>query len=278
MVDKKTAPERMDHRDLKPTPEEKLIRDALTSAGIHFKTHVLDLDFYLPDYDLFIESKGSQPKPNKSGNTLNQLRRTPNILLVQGYEGTKSFVRLLMSSHPVPSESDEAVARPANVDRYMRSIAEFGEVFVEHKDDMYWLDTLHSYILQLEACHRQAPAATNSEALREALEELLEAEHLDALETTPTKDRITVRLVEAREKARKALATRAQPAEVSPWRDISTAPKDGTEVLLGHPDGSIQIGRWNGSDGWDDGNFDDHFRWPTHWMPLPATPIEGKVA
>ncbi|WP_189396803.1 hypothetical protein, partial [Mesorhizobium sp. M2D.F.Ca.ET.206.01.1.1] len=59
--------------------------------------------------------------------------------------------------------------RPANIDRYLKLIAEFGEILVEHKADQYWLDELHAYILQLEAAHahqREVEVAR----LREALE------------------------------------------------------------------------------------------------------------
>jgi hypothetical protein len=74
------------------------------------------------------------------------------------------------------------------------------------------------------------------------------------------------------------------------WQPIETAPKDGTKVLLfglwcGEINGvfdlpSIEVGYFNGPDGWKD------FNWmatggdcyvvtgcPTHWMPLPNEPI-----
>ena len=73
------------------------------------------------------------------------------------------------------------------------------------------------------------------------------------------------------------------------WQPISTAPKDGTMVLLAEIDpdepetlwdkyGHIDIGCWERSErdpaftveGWASnyGRIDD----PTHWMPLPAPP------
>lgn len=85
---------------------------------------------------------------------------------------------------------------------------------------------------------------------------------------------------------------RSAPSAGSAWREISTAPKDGSDVLLvvelragikgrmlvGHymPGGhciedhpAIDEGWyfWNGS------MFDKASR-PTHWMPLPKTPNE----
>jgi hypothetical protein len=61
------------------------------------------------------------------------------------------------------------------------------------------------------------------------------------------------------------------------WQDISTAPRDGTYVLLASENGDIGVGYYfnnqSGSPRW---------RWQgeepycalTHWMPLPAPPKE----
>ena len=76
----------------------------------------------------------------------------------------------------------------------------------------------------------------------------------------------------------------APPQATEPaWRPIETAPKDGSEILLAHPDGSMVVGWWREdrtrgkvcgwSDGWSDGD-DFAMTWPTHWMPLPAAPEE----
>lgn len=70
--------------------------------------------------------------------------------------------------------------------------------------------------------------------------------------------------------------------------DISTAPKDGTRILLiGHRGPNWDIGDWGGhgrylgkTKGWEHcwGNGPNYLGEPTHWMPLPPTaltPIEG---
>ena len=58
------------------------------------------------------------------------------------------------------------------------------------------------------------------------------------------------------------------------WQKIETAPKDGTEILLGAKDGSITVGRWELHNFFTDGDFDAF--WATHWMPLPEPPKEGE--
>lgn len=66
-------------------------------------------------------------------------------------------------------------------------------------------------------------------------------------------------------------ALRAQPAG---WEPIASAPKDGTEILLGHPDGSLSVGWWKprgASIGWTDGGTFS-MSWPLYWQPLPAAP------
>tara|TARA_R110000824_G_C14847424_1_gene639740 strand:- start:75 stop:293 length:219 start_codon:yes stop_codon:yes gene_type:complete len=68
------------------------------------------------------------------------------------------------------------------------------------------------------------------------------------------------------------------------WQDISTAPKDGTIVLLAG-DGWIDAGAWvselndsDDPDGWTcwsvaSWNYQEwSFARPTHWMPLPEPP------
>src|SRR5574343_24650 len=72
------------------------------------------------------------------------------------------------------------------------------------------------------------------------------------------------------------MAAGADPVPVCQWREIATAPKDGTRVLVMWVYWSadpfvayFKHGRWYGevalSECSDDG--------PTHWMPLPAPPV-----
>ena len=63
------------------------------------------------------------------------------------------------------------------------------------------------------------------------------------------------------------------------WLDISTAPKDGTEILLWDPDNRVesrlQIGQWNdiwSTPGWQSNMENETIRRPTRWQPLPAPP------
>lgn len=55
--------------------------------------------------------------------------------------------------------------------------------------------------------------------------------------------------------------------KLNQWQDISTAPKDGFHIILGHKNQPSEVGYWlDDEDGWEC-SFE-----PTHWMPLPAPP------
>lgn len=66
------------------------------------------------------------------------------------------------------------------------------------------------------------------------------------------------------------------PPEVVGWQDISTAPRDGTPVLLGFPGhlhamhGHCEDDVWGQID--SDFGFEHLPTQPTHWMPLPKGP------
>lgn len=61
------------------------------------------------------------------------------------------------------------------------------------------------------------------------------------------------------------------------WQPISTAPKDGTEIIVFRNDAGVfcaffheETECWFSADGLDDITDD----MPTHWMPLPPPPQE----
>lgn len=71
------------------------------------------------------------------------------------------------------------------------------------------------------------------------------------------------------------IAARMALEQASDWQPMSTAPKDGTRIILGttepEPSGQVREGEW----------FDDLQCWstffdPTCWQPLPAAPT-GKA-
>ena len=69
---------------------------------------------------------------------------------------------------------------------------------------------------------------------------------------------------------------RRAETHVPEWQPIETAPKDGTEIILGvfKPLKDIGVCYWrddNVMTGWTWG-LGKAFRNPTHWMPLPAAP------
>lgn len=74
---------------------------------------------------------------------------------------------------------------------------------------------------------------------------------------------------------------------MSEWQPIETAPKDGSAILIWQPDRSkywglgnfddlrYAIGYWRVADkigSW--GNRNSAVVNPTHWMPLPAPPLD----
>lgn len=54
------------------------------------------------------------------------------------------------------------------------------------------------------------------------------------------------------------------------WRLMTTAPQDGTEILIWDRVGFVDVAFWNPiSLRWTNGDVDLK---PTHWMPLPEPP------
>lgn len=73
-----------------------------------------------------------------------------------------------------------------------------------------------------------------------------------------------------------------RPAEPEGWQPIATAPKDGTDILIGwfefDPPSSMHVAFWHSTHQggcWCQSHsaFTTDPNWqPTHWMPLPAPP------
>ncbi|HEY0124995.1 MAG TPA: hypothetical protein VGC14_25175 [Rhizobium sp.] len=72
----------------------------------------------------------------------------------------------------------------------------------------------------------------------------------------------------------KAIATRVLSR--SAWQDISTAPKDGTDLLLSAENwhGDVVVGCWSFG-GWRDRDDGDALR-PTHWQHIPSAPTPSE--
>lgn len=66
-------------------------------------------------------------------------------------------------------------------------------------------------------------------------------------------------------------AWQAATAAAPQWKPIETAPKDGSEILLGDKYGSITVGYWRSKEGKLDSDL-GFISWHTHWMPLPKLP------
>ncbi len=63
------------------------------------------------------------------------------------------------------------------------------------------------------------------------------------------------------------------------WQPIETAPKDGTRVLVWHPEYSAPLTAQFYSDTWGiHSTLPRLFNQPTHWMLVPAPPKHSKNA
>jgi hypothetical protein len=77
-------------------PIEQIIADGLDAAGIRFvheskaKELTLSLDFYLPDFCIFIECKQFW-----SENLNNQMQRASNIIAIQGRAAAYAFAAMV---------------------------------------------------------------------------------------------------------------------------------------------------------------------------------------
>ena len=75
-------------------PMEKIVRDALESAGILFveerDQRACGLDFYLPIVDVHIEVKQFH-----TDRISEQMSRVPNVIAIQGIEAARLFAKML---------------------------------------------------------------------------------------------------------------------------------------------------------------------------------------
>ena len=66
---------------------------------------------------------------------------------------------------------------------------------------------------------------------------------------------------------------------MSDWLPIETAPRDGTKILVWRPresndyEAHADVDAWMGKSWWHSRRAQQ----PTHWMPLPMPPAEGKT-
>jgi len=70
---------------------ERYIGESLIKNKILFEKEKLGLDFYLTDYDVFIEVKKFH-----TDRVNNQLQRYDNIILIQGRKSVDTFIKLLL--------------------------------------------------------------------------------------------------------------------------------------------------------------------------------------
>jgi len=60
--------------------------------------------------------------------------------------------------------------------------------------------------------------------------------------------------------------------QANEWQPIDSAPKDGTEILVLHDFGKIEVLFWDDHLQWSDGNYRDKVEKLTDWKPLPSAP------
>jgi hypothetical protein len=78
-------------------PVEKPIAEALLQMGVNYihegeKGNDSNLDFYLPDHDVYIECKAFY-----SDRVINQIKDKRNVILVQGYDSANLLKKLLLN-------------------------------------------------------------------------------------------------------------------------------------------------------------------------------------
>lgn len=75
-------------------PVERVVAEALTMAGVAFvddrDPRAKNLDFYLPDFDVFIEVK--QFHANRIAR---QMAKVENIIVIQGLSAAQTFAKII---------------------------------------------------------------------------------------------------------------------------------------------------------------------------------------
>ena len=75
---------------------EKAIGDELINQGIVFERIHQRLDFYLPEFDIYLEIKKYHSERSNS-----QLSSQDNVILIQGKKSVDFFIKLLRNSCPL---------------------------------------------------------------------------------------------------------------------------------------------------------------------------------
>lgn len=81
-------------------PLEQQIEGALIAAGIRYEAdyrNAANLDFYLPDFDVYLEVKRFH-----SDRIAGQMARAPNVIAIQGLDSVRFIVRLLGNDGAAP--------------------------------------------------------------------------------------------------------------------------------------------------------------------------------
>lgn len=80
-------------------PVEDLVESALKSRAIPYERDRLGLDFYLPDWGIYIEVKQFH-----SRRIAEQMSRTPNVIAIQGIGAARLFAFLISGRRPPVNE------------------------------------------------------------------------------------------------------------------------------------------------------------------------------
>ena len=110
----------------------------------------------------------------------------------------------------------------------------------------------------------------------EAVERLIDRIHESKAGRDVRTDAIATLRAQQAEIARLTVERDAALAQVSAWQPIETAPR--TSMILAHSDGMVRLVIWE-SGRWVQVGATIEQGWfvPTHWMPLPAPPVDSNT-